>query len=275
VVRLIISDPPFLSVESISLRFRGVVALDDVSLSVPQGVLYALVGPNGAGKTSLLNVVSGVFPQSAGRVSFRGNEISDVPLHRRVSIGIGRTFQGVELVPELTVLQNVMLGRHHLMRRGLFACGVFFGPGRREEVEHRLAAERAIEFFELERYRNVTAGTLPYGVQKIVGLARAICTEPQLLLLDEVASGLNRQEKENLSRFMLRMKHSRGITMIWVEHDIRMVSELADIISVLDHGRLIAQGAPDKVLADPKVVEAFVGRKAQQQLTDIHRATGS
>jgi branched-chain amino acid transport system ATP-binding protein len=269
------SDQPFLSVQDVSLRFRGVIALDGVSLSVSKGMLYALVGPNGAGKTSLLNVISGVFRQSGGSVSFHGKEISKVPLHKRVSIGIGRTFQGVELVPELTVLQNVMLGRHHLMKRGVLSCGLFFGPGRREEIAHRVAAEHTIEFFELERYRNVTAGTLPYGVQKIVGLARATCTEPELLLLDEVASGLNRQEKENLSRFMLRMKHSRGITMIWVEHDIRMVSELADRISVLDYGRQIVQGEPDAVLKDPRVLDAFVGRAAQPERPDLRRANGS
>jgi branched-chain amino acid transport system ATP-binding protein len=269
------SDQPFLSIQDVSLRFGGVVALNNVSLDVPRGALHALVGPNGAGKTTLLNVISGVFRQSAGHVSFCGEEISRVPLHKRVSIGIGRTFQGVELVPELTVLQNVMLGRHHLMKRGVLSCGVFFGPGRREEIEHRVAAEHAIEFFELERYRNVTAGTLPYGVQKIVGLARAICTEPPLLLLDEVASGLNHQEKENLSRFMLRMKHSRGITMIWVEHDIRMVSELADKISVLDYGRLIAQGEHDVVLNDPRVLQAFIGRAAPLEPADLRRAAGS
>lgn len=266
---------PLLSVENVSLRFRGVVALDGVSLNVPSGSLYAVVGPNGAGKTSLLNVISGVFPQTGGTVRFAGRDISGVPLHRRVSIGIGRTFQGVELVPELTVLENVMLGRHHLMKRGALACGIFFGPARREEIEHRVAAEQAIEFFELERYRNVVAGSLPYGVQKIVGLARAICTEPQLLLLDEIASGLNHQEKENVSRFMLRMKHSRGITMIWVEHDVRMVSELADMMSVLDYGRLIAQGEPEAVLNDPKVLEAFVGRDAQRHADDRKRAAGS
>ena len=253
-------------------EFRGVVALDAVSLDIPHGILYALVGPNGAGKTSLLNVVSGVFPQSTGRVFFCGDEISKLPLHRRVSDGIGRTFQGVELVPELTVLQNVMLGRHHLMKRGVLACGVFFGPGRREEIKHRLAAEEAIEFFELERYRHAPAGTLPYGVQKIVGLARAICTEPQLLLLDEVASGLNRQEKETLSRFMLRMRHNRGITMIWVEHDVRMVSELADMIGVLDYGRLIAEGPPEVVLNDAGVLEAFIGRNSPR--AERRRAIG-
>ena len=251
-----------LSVNNVSLRFKGLVALDSVSLDVPEGIIFGLVGPNGAGKTCLLNVVSGVIPQSEGQVYFDGREISDVPLYQRVDVGIGRTFQGVELIAELSVLENMLIGRHHLMTTGVIAGGLFFGAARKEEMLHREAVEEIIEFFELERYRRSPVGMLPFGVQKLVGVARAICSEPRLLLLDEVASGLNSQEKQDLSRFMLRIKHTRQITMLWVEHDVRMVSELADVVTVLDYGRVVAQGSPDEVLHDPSVQRVLLGRTA-------------
>ena len=253
---------PILRVKGVSLRFKGLVALDSVSLDVPEGIIFGLVGPNGAGKTCLLNVVSGVLPQSEGQVFFNGREISDVPLHRRVDVGIGRTFQGVELIAELSVLENMLIGRHHLMTTGVITGGLYFGAARKEEIRHREAVEEIIEFFELERYRKSPVGMLPFGIQKLVGVARAICSEPRLLLLDEVASGLNSQEKQDLSRFMLRIKHTRQITMVWVEHDVRMVSELADDVMVLDYGRVVAQGSPDDVLHDPAVQRVFIGRNA-------------
>ncbi len=242
-----------------SLHFGGIAALDDVSISVRPGEIFGLIGPNGAGKTTLLNAISGVFPLTAGSVVFDGRNVSDVPLYQRPGIGIGRTFQGVELFSDLTVQENLLVGRHHLMMQGLLACGLFFGPARREEIENRRAIEDVIEFFELERYRKRRVGSLSYGIQKIVGVARALCSEPKLLLLDEVASGLNREEKEDLARFLLRIKFTRGITMIWVEHDIRMVSELADNVAVLDYGKLIRTGAAKEALRDPKVQRIFIG----------------
>ena len=214
-----------LRTNGVSLHFGGIVALDDVSIAVEAGEIFGLVGPNGAGKTTLLNAVSGVFPLTKGTVLFEDRDITGVPLYRRPQIGIGRTFQGIELFADLTVQDNLMVGRHHLMRTGILSGGLPFGRARREEIEHRRHVEEVIEFFELERYRKRRAGTLAYGIQKIVGVARAMCSEPRILLLDEVASGLNREEKEDLARFLLRIKYTRNITMIWVEHDIRMVSE--------------------------------------------------
>lgn len=248
-----------LTANNISLHFGGVVALDDVSISVREGDILGLVGPNGAGKTTLLNAISGVFPLTGGTVVFEGKDITPIPLHKRVGMGIGRTFQGVELFHDLSVQDNMVVGCHHLMKTGVITGGLFYGRAFAEELEQRRRVEEYIEFFELERYRKRAVGTLSYGVQKIVGMARAMCSEPRLLLLDEVASGLNREEKENLARFMLRIKHTRNVTMIWVEHDVRMVSELTDQVAVLDYGRLVIAGEPDKVLKDQRVRSVFLG----------------
>jgi branched-chain amino acid transport system ATP-binding protein len=245
--------------KSVSLHFGGIVALDDVSISVEQGEILGLVGPNGAGKTTLLNAISGVFPLTKGSVIFEGRDITGMALHHRPRIGIGRTFQGIELFSDLTVQDNLMIGRHHLMRTGILSGGAWFGRARREEIDHRRQIEEVIEFFELERYRKRRVGTLAFGIQKIVGIARAMCSEPRILLLDEVASGLNREEKEDLARFLLRIKFTRGIAMIWVEHDVRMVSELADRVAVLDYGRLVRFGVTQVVLRDPAVQRVFLG----------------
>lgn len=256
------SDPAILAAVDVSLHFGGVVALDQVSVAVRAGDILGLVGPNGAGKTTLLNAISGVFPLTGGRVVFEGNDITRVPLHRRVGLGIGRTFQGVELFADLSVQENLLVGCHPLMRTGVLSGGLFYGRARAEELAQRRRVEEVIEFFELERYRKKPVGTLGYGVQKIVGMARAMCSAPRLLLLDEVASGLNREEKEDLARFMLRIKHTRDVTMIWVEHDVRMVAELTDQVAVLDYGRLVVTGPPDVALRDPRVRRVFLGAAA-------------
>ena len=252
---------------SATLRFGGLVALSEMSIKVRKSEVFGLVGPNGAGKTTLLNAISGVFPLTAGEVIFEGRDITPLPLYKRTAAGIGRTFQGVELFADLSVQQNLMVGRHHLMKAGILDGGVYFGRARREELQHRERVEEIIEFFELERYRNKSVGTLAYGIQKIVGLARALCSEPRLLLLDEVASGLNRDEKEDLARFILRIKHSLDITIIWVEHDMRMVSELADNVAVLDYGKLIATGSAEEVLRMPEVRRVFIGGADPEDVT--------
>lgn len=248
-----------LEARDVTLQFGGLVALDSVSIEVEKGEILGLVGPNGAGKTTLLNAISGVFPLTSGRVIFEGRDVTALPLHQRPQIGIGRTFQGVELFADLSVLENLMVGRHHLMRTGIFSGAVFLGRARREEITHRRRVEEIIEFFELECYRGRRVGSLSYGIQKIVGVARALCSEPKLLLLDEVASGLNRDEKEDLARFLLRIKHSLGLTMIWVEHDMRMVSELADHVTVLSYGKLIMKGETRAVLRAEEVRRVFLG----------------
>lgn len=248
-----------LETRGVTLRFGGITALADVSIKVEESEIFGLVGPNGAGKTTLLNVISGVFRSVSGAVLLDGRDVTQVPLYGRPAIGIGRTFQGVELFRDLSVQDNLMVGRHHLMKTGILDGGLFLGRARREEIAHRQRVEEIIEFFELERYRKKRVGALSYGVQKLVGLARAVCSEPRVLLLDEVASGLNREEKEDLARFLLRIKYTRRITMIWIEHDIRMISELADHVAVLNYGRLVCAGSTQEVLKDPAVRRVFIG----------------
>jgi branched-chain amino acid transport system ATP-binding protein len=251
-----------LEVTDLALEFEGLHALGGVSLTVEAGALVALVGPNGAGKTSLLNCVGGFYAPTRGAVIFRGRPIGGLPPHRVAAHGVARTFQFVELFRHMTVLDNIMLGRHRHMRAGVLAGALFWGRSRAEETRHRRRVEEIVEFLELERHRKELIANLPFGVQKLVGLARALATEPALILLDEPSSGMNRQEKEELARFLLRIKHELGIAMLWVEHDMELVGDLADVVAVLDFGRKIAEGSPNRVLRDPRVAAAYLGRAA-------------
>jgi branched-chain amino acid transport system ATP-binding protein len=247
-----------LTLESLTLRFGGLVVLDAVSLAVEAGELFALIGPNGAGKTSVLNCISGLY-RGAGAIRFRGEDIAGRAPHEIARLGLARTFQHGELFPHMTVLDNLLTGRHARIRTNALA-EILFTPGvRREEVLHRAAVERIIEFVELERYRHAAVANLPFGIQKIVGFARALALEPALMMLDEPSAGLNRDEREDLARFILRIKHELGITMIWIEHDMQMVADLADRIHVLDYGRTLAHGLPADVLADERVIAAYIG----------------
>ena len=249
-----------LSIEHVTLEFEGLRALSGVSFDVEQGSLVALVGPNGAGKTSLLNCVGGFYRPTSGRITFEGSQISGMPPDRVAAVGIARTFQFVELFRHMTVLDNILLGRHRHMRSGVLAGSVFWGRSRREETRERRRVEEVIEFLELERYRKEPIANLPFGVQKLVGVGRALAMEPKLLLLDEPSTGMNREEKENLARFLLRIRHELGTTMLWIEHDMELVGDLAEHVVVLDFGQKIAEGPPDQVLRDPAVAEAYLGR---------------
>lgn len=248
-----------LEIDSVSVAFGGVKALSDVSFELRAGELVALIGPNGAGKTAMLNSISGIYRPHSGEVRLRGVPIRGVSPHRIASRGIGRAFQHAELFAGMTVVENLMVGRHCQLASNIGAMAIFVGPYRRKETRERAVVEEVIDFFELERYRHRRVEGLPFGVQKLVGVARAVCMEPQVLLLDEPSSGLTRQEKEDFARFMLRVHHDRGLPILWVEHDMQMVMDLADRVVVLDHGVKIADGSPEEVAADPTVRVAYLG----------------
>jgi branched-chain amino acid transport system ATP-binding protein len=250
-----------LSVENVGLRFGGLVVLDDVSFAIEPGELFALIGPNGAGKTSVFNCISGLYRPQAGRIRFQGCDLLGRKPHDIARLGVARTFQHGELFPHLTVLENLLVGRHARFRTSVLAEALFTSGVRRQEVAHRRAAEEILDFVELARFRHTAVSGLPFGLQKLVGFARALALEPKLLLLDEPSAGLNRDEREDLARFILRIKHELQIPMVWIEHDMQMVADLADRIFVLDYGRPLAVGAPGEVLNDPRVVAAYLGRE--------------
>ena len=247
-----------LDVENLTLRFGGLVVLDGVSLSVEKGELLALIGPNGAGKTSVFNCISGLYP-GEGAISFRGESLLGKKPHDIAALGVARTFQHGELFPQMSVVDNLLTGRHPRIKGNPISEMLFLPSVRREEIRQREAVEKIIEFVELERYRHTAVGSLPFGTQKIIGFARALANEPAILLLDEPSAGLNREEREDLARFILRIKHTLGIAMIWIEHDMQMVADLADRIHVLDYGRTLASGPADAVLKDEKVIAAYLG----------------
>jgi branched-chain amino acid transport system ATP-binding protein len=250
-----------LEVEKLTLRFGGLTVLSSVSFAVGKAELFALIGPNGAGKTSVLNCISGLYP-GEGEIRFRGRNISGMSAHRVARLGIARTFQHGELFPHMTVAENLLTARHARIRTNTLKEMFFLRSVHNEEILHREAVEKIIDFVELERYRNAQVANLPFGIQKIVGFARALAMEPAILLLDEPSAGLNRDEREDLARFILRIKHELGIAMIWIEHDMQMVADLSDRIHVLEYGRSVAEGAPAAVLKDPRVISAYLGTSA-------------
>jgi branched-chain amino acid transport system ATP-binding protein len=248
-----------LEIRNLTLKFGGLTALNAFFLTAGDGELVAIVGPNGAGKTALLNCINGVYRPTSGRIVLDGQDITDMQVDKIALARVGRAFQHAELFPHMTVTENLLIGRHLLMRTGILSGALYFGRARREEAIEREKIERIIDFFELYRYRDIPAGSLPYGVQKLVGVARALALEPKLLLLDEPSTGLMREEKENFARFLLRIHHEMRLSMLWVEHDMQMVTDLADRIVVLNQGEVIADGPPDNVRRMPQVIEAYLG----------------
>lgn len=251
-----------LEIANLTLRFGGLVVLDDVNFQVDRGELLALIGPNGAGKTSVFNCISGLYP-GEGAIRFRGESLIGKKPHDIAALGVARTFQHGELFPQMSVVDNLLTGRHTRIRGNPLAEMLFLSSVRDEEMRQREAVEKIIEFVELERYRHMAVGGLPFGTQKIIGFARALALEPAILLLDEPSAGLNREEREDLARFILRIKHELGIAMIWIEHDMQMVADLADRIHVLDYGRTLASGPARDVLKDEKVIAAYLGTGKQ------------
>lgn len=248
-----------LEIDNIFLNFGGLKVLQNVSLKVDTGELFALIGPNGAGKTSVFNCISGIYRPSEGQIRFETLSLLGLSPHEIASRGIVRTFQHGELFGEMSVIDNLLAGCHSKIRTRLPGEALFLPSVRREEIKHREAVESIIEFVELERFRHTPVGSLPFGIQKITGFARALAAEPKLLLLDEPSAGLNRDEREDLARFILRIKHELGIPMIWIEHDMQMVGDLADRLQVLDYGKTIATGAPEEVLSNQQVINAYLG----------------
>lgn len=253
------NDGTLLRVEGLTKRFGGVEAVSGVSFHVGRGEIYSLIGPNGAGKTTTFNMISGVVRPSSGTVKFDGADIGGNPSHRMPAIGIGRTFQNLAVFKHATVVENLLVGRHCHMRTNVFDAVWFGGRARREELEHRRKVEEIIDFLEIEDIRDMPVGALSYGMQKRVELGRALATEPRLLLLDEMVSGMNTEETEDIARFVLDIRDELGVTVLMVEHDMSIVMDISDRVCVMNFGRKIAEGTPAQVSADSAVVEAYLG----------------
>ena len=241
------------------MRFGAIQALDRVSLEIQRGEIVAIIGPNGAGKTTLLNVISGFYHASEGRIRFEGRDRTHLRPYDVAALGVARTFQNVALFKGMSVLDNIMTGRLLKMRGSFLLDALYWGPAMRQELLHRAFVERIIDFLEIEAIRKAGAGTLPYGLQKRVELARALAAEPKLLLLDEPMAGMNVEEKEDMCRFILGVNDEFGTTIALIEHDMSVVMDISDRVIALDYGRKIADGRPDEVRADQGVIDAYLG----------------
>ena len=257
-------ESPILQVDNLSLRFGGLQALDGVSFAVARGDLFSIIGPNGAGKTSLLNCLSGRYRPQEGGMKFEGEELMSRPASARARMGIARTFQNLALFDHMSALDNILVGRHHLMRCGFLRGALhWLGGARTEEISHRAEAERIIDFLEIQAVRHTPAGALPYGVRKRVELARAMACRPKLILLDEPMAGMNLEEKEDMARFILDINEEWKVTILMIEHDMGAVMDLSARVMALDFGRRIAVGAPSEIAAHPEIRRAYLGAEEE------------
>jgi branched-chain amino acid transport system ATP-binding protein len=251
----------YFEAQDISIRFGGLAALNGVSFEVEKGEVFSIIGPNGAGKTTIFNCINRYYNLDEGRLFLKDKNITKVSPHRVAELGIARTFQNIELFKNTTVIDNLLLGRHRHRRSNLFTETLFSRSVRKQEIESREKAEEVIDFLDLQAYRDQTVVNLPYGVQKTVELGRALTMDPELLLLDEPSSGMNLEEREDLTFWITDIKEELGITILLVEHDMRFVNEISDRILALNFGVVITQGSPEKVMAHPEVIKAYLGEE--------------
>ena len=251
---------PVLEVRDVSLGFGGVRALTEVSFQVRKGELFSIIGPNGAGKTSMLNCISGRYRPNSGRVLLNGRDVTGYPPNVRATMGLGRTFQNLALFGHMSVLDNIMVGRHHLLKNNALTGALYWLSGaRKEELSHHRKVEDIIDFLEIAHIRKAVAGTLPYGLRKRVELARAMAVEPSIILLDEPMAGMNLEEKEDMARYIVDLNEEWGMTVVMIEHDMGVVMDISHRVMVLEFGRKIAEGLPDEVMANERVKVAYLG----------------
>ena len=251
---------PFFKVENLTKRFGGLTAVDDVSFEVEQGEVYTIIGPNGAGKTTIFNLVSLIYPATSGRIVFQDQDLAGLAPDKVAARGIGRTFQNIELFEHATVLQNLLIGRHPHAESNVVAELLFLPSVKKRELEHRRRVEEVIDFLDLQSARDSLVAGLPYGVRKVVELARALCTQPRLLLLDEPSSGLNVEETDDMAFWIQDIKNELGITVLMVEHDMTLVSRVSDRVLAVNYGKVLAEGTLGEVQSHPDVVAAYLGQ---------------
>jgi len=267
------STTPLLSARDLTVRFGGVLAVNQVSFDVREGEVFTLIGPNGAGKTTVFNLISRIYTPTSGSISFAGQPLSSLPPHKVASLGIARTFQSIELFEHASVLHNLLIGRHTHRQTGLWSDLFFTGKAREAELKAREKAEEVIDFLDLQHYRDSLVAGLPYGIRKVVELARALCTEPKLLLLDEPSSGLNVEETDDMAFWIQDIQQELGITVLMVEHDMGLVSKVSDRVLAMNQGEVLAMGSPREVQSHPGVVEAYLG--TIDDVSNLRRPAGA